>query len=1223
MSKEAPEAISDFSRAVANSAARGNKATPNVTQISVVFDEPFAVDDPRRLCQIYGPLTLSPDSIPLSMEQFLPGPAMLEVKQPISSSSSKKTGLLHSVKLPKKPSLQALFTPSFLQPSTPSTDPHPPSSFPPRARSLSAVAYSVTEKESADDYPVLHIPAPSLLDDDPFANLTSSIACPVLSQSPTSIEYPPLSEVPRPSTVVVSPRAHVRQAVVARPKSSGHGQVRPAHTKPAFTPRPSLPSLHTLAQMNVPVPRKVRKGTPGARLPHEPWNMDLSAEFSLPTRNRSSSAGPSQAPNTPSNIQPQEQIAQSEDSTLHLSGTTDALASHYDAELTSSDYLNSREQSAAADEISSSRSLSVDDADMDSLPSLSYTTSEPSSSALSRSSSIASSPWSEASMNQNSHANNHSQGPDISNPHHTGDYPDYPTDDDGGDHDPLSYHSDFDYYTQSLSDLSDFEPDEDPTTTQKTRQRSQSPDVGPTPYSSVYAPDVDFEPGSSADTMRRGLHERIQSVSRLISSPSKEEAPQDGGEWRGRRDVPERHGGREDERRGREGDDGRRGAGRGSHYSGGYGGGAGGDDNGDKDRRRKPRPSVSSTSDYSSSSDDADSNTVYYSVDGMSNGPSSRAQSRTRSRHSKAGGGSDDDVPLAQRMPTALTAQKSIRKQLRDERQQRRLERAKSSRTAAPPPPPVPAVPPVPAPAPRAGHAPRQRSMSAAPAPVSGTLRRERSRARPAPIEAFPVEDLTRKLINLHTSVHTPPPTAPPSYDASNSATLSARAAGFPAGVSRSSSRGRYMDQAAYMQQVASRAPESSSQDRPLRSARSFHRPEGRYAESQKSAVEGPSAQRIGRSITTASRRQPEEVPVRDVPSRSGRNGGDGTSATLDHLVKSGRVSEDSWRPSVSTSRPSVDRESEVAAQRVVQRPPVPPLPSPEVMSTLPQQHLNRVPVTQQRIFIGDMQRFNMVEITPATNAGDVIDIVAGQGMLDRSGSWMLFELAQDYGMERPIRDYELLADVSASWNKDKMLNAFVIKPTPLARILARSAMPTSSPTHRGWVEWESKRGKWSKRWMELREHSLWLSKRDTGKDEVFLCSLSNFDAYFVTRRHKSPKAFVFAVKSTDNLSLFENAADYLHVFSCNPKDGDKWMDAILVARSYVLYQERHVLFAKSGEALSQAKPLARSRTRKQSVSGRPAQPLISVPPPFSQAPAAAIAFEPGSLLAKRKDTPS
>jgi hypothetical protein len=277
-----------------------------------------------------------------------------------------------------------------------------------------------------------------------------------------------------------------------------------------------------------------------------------------------------------------------------------------------------------------------------------------------------------------------------------------------------------------------------------------------------------------------------------------------------------------------------------------------------------------------------------------------------------------------------------------------------------------------------------------------------------------------------------------------------------------------------------------------------------------------------------------------------------------------------------------------------------------------------KVQVTQQRVFIGDMQRFNTVEITPNTNAGDVIALIASQGSLDNTAAWMLFELANDFGMERPIRSYELLSDVTASWNKDKLLNAFVVKRTYLAPFLSRSNIPTSSPTNRGYVEYESKKGKWSKRWMELREHSLWLAKRDTGKDETFLCSLSNFDAYYITRKHKSPKPFVFAIKSTDNISLFENVSDYVHIVSCNQKDGERWMEAILVARSYVLFQERHVLFAKPGESTSISNNLSQSQPRKQSISTRPSQPLVSVSAPFSAA-ATTVTFEPGSLLAKHK----
>lgn len=73
------------------------------------------------------------------------------------------------------------------------------------------------------------------------------------------------------------------------------------------------------------------------------------------------------------------------------------------------------------------------------------------------------------------------------------------------------------------------------------------------------------------------------------------------------------------------------------------------------------------------------------------------------------------------------------------------------------------------------------------------------------------------------------------------------------------------------------------------------------------------------------------------------------------------------------------------------------------------------------------------------------------------------------------------------------------------------------------------------------------------GKDETFLCSVANFDAYMVTRIHKSPKPYVFAIKSTDSLSFFENSADYVHVFCCSEKDGQRWLESVLLARVSVI----------------------------------------------------------------------
>jgi len=220
----------------------------------------------------------------------------------------------------------------------------------------------------------------------------------------------------------------------------------------------------------------------------------------------------------------------------------------------------------------------------------------------------------------------------------------------------------------------------------------------------------------------------------------------------------------------------------------------------------------------------------------------------------------------------------------------------------------------------------------------------------------------------------------------------------------------------------------------------------------------------------------------------------------------------------------------------------------------------------------------------------------------------MLFEIAQDFGMERPIRSFELLSDVEVSWNKDKLVNVFLLKLTPLAAVLSLSTLPSFSPTHSGYIDWESKRGKWNKRYMMLKEHCLWLSKRDSGRDAVMLCSLSNFDVYQITRLVRAPKEFTFAVKSTDNLSIFENTADYLHIFSCRTDAGEKWMEMILLARSYVLHQERNILSSsrahpKSPPAQTVSTSLSHSATKKAPQH----QTLVNVNP--------SNVFEPGSLL--------
>ncbi|PPQ68790.1 hypothetical protein CVT25_008868 [Psilocybe cyanescens] len=643
----------------------------------------------------------------------------------------------------------------------------------------------------------------------------------------------------------------------------------------------------------------------------------------------------------------------------------------------------------------------------------------------------------------------------------------------------------------------------------------------------------------------------------------------------------------------------------------------------------------------------------------------------------------DDDVPLAQRIPGALTAQKTIRRQFREEREQRKREKALRMENG------------------NAERRARQETLRPAGAGVSlhdgngaaadsssrdaamhaassvNALRRQRTTTLPgkSPTSAtFNPHDLARKLQNVQLAEVSMPAYQQQQYllqqqqqlalrqrsksisrtSADHQQSFSPHSAASTSASSPATRNRSIKDPSSQSQrQFPPASPNSQTHVHPvssLRPMRSFHPP----PEYRSAGMDDPrfkplpadAEQRLGRSVTSATRShrpaamddpRSGALPV-DAEHRLGRSA---TSATRNPR-----------RRSPSQSRPSTDR-----GERSME--PVPPLPTnmhsrtsnddprkihkvpnttePRISSTRTSGDVERAPrnasvqpplpplankvvVSQQRVFVGNLQQFHMVEIGPSTTAGDVVTMMEAEGALTGwagSGGWMVFEIAQDFGMERPVRSYELLADVQSSWLKDKSVNYFVLKLSPLAIPLSRNAIPTSSPTHSGYIEWEAKRGKWSKRWLQLREHNLYLAKRDNGKDEVLICSLSNFDAYTITRAHRAPKPFAFAIKSTDNLSFFENTADYLHNFSCSEKDGKIWMEKILVARSYVLHQERHILFNPKPTSNGGA-AVTRAGTKKYAPIRSAQQPLVSLPPiGVAQSLPHHDVFEPGSLLAK------
>lgn len=197
----------------------------------------------------------------------------------LSSRSLPRPAHRRRPRMPKKRrSLQSIFSPSFLHvPHSPTHVQFPSTST--RSRSNSTASTSelyyydgpspsptVRSRAMSTMSRIASPPPDFLLDDDPFANLSEAPSASALRSHPhplsiTPTTTPKLSEStnsprsplssPSPSSVSIPPIS-MPDSGISRALST-----RPAHHRPAFAPRPSLPSLHILAQMNVVLPKKV------------------------------------------------------------------------------------------------------------------------------------------------------------------------------------------------------------------------------------------------------------------------------------------------------------------------------------------------------------------------------------------------------------------------------------------------------------------------------------------------------------------------------------------------------------------------------------------------------------------------------------------------------------------------------------------------------------------------------------------------------------------------------------------------------------------------------------------------------------------------------------------------------------------------------------------------------------------------------------------------------
>jgi hypothetical protein len=543
-----------------------------------------------------------------------------------------------------------------------------------------------------------------------------------------------------------------------------------------------------------------------------------------------------------------------------------------------------------------------------------------------------------------------------------------------------------------LSFHSDSEEGEQPWYNSALSSEASPPNRSPSQYRALVLEDDSTEPSetSGADiTARLDQLDRSDTASSQYVSASEELVDSDGA----------RHGGRSTSGHASSsyhhqyntranGHSGPRGSSGGANGHGeGSGGGRRGRDDDDWNRRPAPRTSVPVNDDSETSDDDSSDDYGEEEEAAQPARPAKVPSSRS---------GTDDDVPLAQKVPTALKAQRTIRKQIRDERDERRrarsLARPGASDKSTPvspmhrskvlpplePSQPVPSLP-----------SPKALAVASVAASINATsstqcepprqsasapVGRQRTKTMPSqPTSPFSVGELTKKLLHVQTGSQAPSNLAVPSAPSASSRRPSQEIPAIPTARSPMHIKDMAADATARMP-VSRVAPDASSNSQRLARMRSFHRP--RTATDETAPPLPMAGAGLHRSATSASKKH-REAPSASAPVRTSR--------------EEGRSSLDRARSTRSHSRrPSADPASRVSAE--ASRPPMPTVISGETVPTMA--------MYQQRVFVGSLQRYCQVELTSSSTAHDALQTLQDQGFLDGSASgWMIFEICQDFGM--------------------------------------------------------------------------------------------------------------------------------------------------------------------------------------------------------------------------------
>ncbi|KAI9301438.1 hypothetical protein BJ944DRAFT_4711 [Cunninghamella echinulata] len=218
----------------------------------------------------------------------------------------------------------------------------------------------------------------------------------------------------------------------------------------------------------------------------------------------------------------------------------------------------------------------------------------------------------------------------------------------------------------------------------------------------------------------------------------------------------------------------------------------------------------------------------------------------------------------------------------------------------------------------------------------------------------------------------------------------------------------------------------------------------------------------------------------------------------------------------------------------------------------------NAVTVTMTtRIFIEDAKTYKTVQLTNLLTAAMVIQYLKRKELLDNNDDWTIFEIANSHGIERPLRLWEIVTDITSCWEQHTK-NALLVKRYGFYETLtADSLRDRALPVH-GWLNIEYKKGKWQKRYCFIKDNAIHQAKDNKCAGATVLCYLNSFDVYTTLQPHTaSPTPFVFTLRAQDRAAIFEKEEDYIRYFSAeNQSAMEDWVIGIRHAKSMYQYQQ-------------------------------------------------------------------